>query len=109
MKILNRQVIPKVNTKWYDLGLELLDDEYERELDMIDKDYRKDGSKMCCQKMFTRDDASWNQLIEAMRTIELNSVASDIEQQLVQGECVLVLELRSANQYRQINTKARQT
>jgi len=36
----------------------------------------------------TRDDASWDQLIEAMRTIELNSVASDVEQLLVQGEYV---------------------
>jgi len=32
----------------------------------------------------TRDNASWDQLIEAMRTIELNSGASDVEQLLVQ-------------------------
>jgi len=90
MKILNKHVIPKVNTKWYDLGLELLDDEYAGELETIHKDYRNDGSKTCCQKMFskwleTRDDASWDQLIEAMRTIKLNSIASDVEQLLVQG------------------------
>ena len=91
MKVLNRHVIPKVDTKWYDLGLELLDDEYDRELETIDNDYRNNGSKICCQKMFskwleTRDDACWVQLIEALRTIELNSVASDVEQLLVQSE-----------------------
>ena len=91
MKVLNRNVIPKVNTKWYDLGLELLDDRYVGELDTIHKDYRNDGSKTCCQKMFskwleTREDASWDQLIEAMRTIELNSTASDVEHLLAKGE-----------------------
>ena len=96
MKVLNRHVIPKVSIKWYDLGLELLEDEYEGELETIHKDYKADGSKTCCQKMFskwleTRDGASWDQLIEAMRTIELNNVARDIEQLLVQGECVLMI------------------
>ena len=97
MKILNKHVIPKVNTKWYDLGLELLDNEYAVELDTIREDYRN-NIKTCCQKMFskwlvTRDDASWDQLIEAMRTIELSSIASDVEQLLGQGQhlCMCVL------------------
>ena len=88
MKILNKHVISKVYAKWYDLGLELLDDKYAGELDIM---HRNDGSKTCCQKMFskwlkTRDNASWDQLIEAMRTIELSSGASDVEQLLVQSE-----------------------
>jgi len=95
MKVLNKHVIPRVSTKWYDLGLELIDDKYETELETIRTDYRNDGSKMCCQKMFskwleTRDDASWDHIIEAMRNIELNSVASDVEQLLVQGECMVI-------------------
>ena len=34
------------------------------------------------------DNASWDQLIQAVKNIELNDVASDIEQLLLQGEYV---------------------
>ena len=49
---------------------------------------------MCCRKMFSKwsetqsDNASWDQLIQAVKNIELNNVASDIERLLLQGEYV---------------------
>ena len=92
MKDLNRHVIPLVTSRWYVLGLELLETQYERELDTIEKDSKVDGAKTCCRKMFSKwletqsDNASWDQLIQAVRNVELNDVANDIEQLLLQGE-----------------------
>ena len=94
MKDLNKHVIPLVATKWYDLGLELLETKHERELDTIEKDSKVEGAKTCCRKMFSKwletqsDNASWDQLIQAVKNIELNNVASDIEQLSLQGEYV---------------------
>ena len=94
MKDLNKHVIPLVAIKWYDLGLELLETKHERELDTIEKDSKVEGAKTCCRKMFSKwletqsDNASWDQLIQAVKNIELNDVASDIEQLLLQGEYV---------------------
>ena len=94
MKDLNKHVIPLVATKWYDLGLELLETKHERELNTIEKDSKVEGAKTCCRKMFSKwletqsDNASWDQLIQAVKNIELNDVASDIEQLLLQGEYV---------------------
>ena len=99
MKDLNRHMIPLVATRWYDLGLELLETKHERELDTIEKDSKVEGAKTCCRKMFSKwletqsDNASWDQLIQAIKNIELNNVASDIEQFLPQGECVTALVL----------------
>ena len=94
MKDLNKHVIPLVATRWYDLGLELLETKHERELDTIEKDSKVEGTKTCCRKMLSKwlesqsDSASWDQLIQAVKNIELNNVANDIEQLLLQGEYV---------------------
>ena len=94
MKDLNKHVIPLVATRWYDLGLELLETKHERELDTIEKDSKVEGMKTCCRKMFSKwletqsDSSSWDQLIQAVKNIELNNVANDIEQLLLQGEYV---------------------
>ena len=84
MKDLNKYVIPKVAMKWYDLGLKLLNSRQEL-LETIEKDFLKDGSEICCRKMFIKwlgtCDASWEELIEA---------AIAIEQLLSQGKCTVV-------------------
>ena len=91
MKDLNKHVVPLVAARWYDLGLELLETRYERELENIEKDNKVDGTKTCCRKMFIKwletqpGSASWGQLIEAVAIIKLNDVVTDIEQ-LLQGE-----------------------
>ena len=95
MKDLNKHVIPLVAPRWYDLGLELLETKHERELDIIETNYRNDAVT-CCRKMFSKwletqsgDSASWDQLIQAVKSIEVNNVANDIEQLLLQGEYVI--------------------
>jgi len=81
-------VLPLVCTRWYDLGLELLDPKYEGELDTIEKDNKLEGAKTCCQKMFNlwlenqSDTASWDQLIKCVRKIQMNHAASEIEKLL---------------------------
>ena len=92
MKDLNRHVITLVATRWYDLGLELLETKHEKELDTIEQDNKVEGAKTCCRKMFSKwleaqyDSATWDQLIQAVKNIELNNIANDIEQLLLQGE-----------------------
>ena len=89
IKLLNKLVKKSVATKWYDLGIELLDDESLKALDEIQKNNPRDTS-MCCTKMFQlwlerQPDASWRQLIQALRepNIELNELANTIEQKLI--------------------------
>ena len=76
--------------KWHDLGIELLDCSDVGELDIIEAEHPSDLNK-CCTKMFNlwlkkQPEASWNQLMEALRQpgIELGTSASKIEQMLLQ-------------------------
>ena len=90
-------VIPRVNTNWYNLGLQLLDPKYENELDTIEADTRNDAATSC-RKMFSKwlntdELASWDKLIIALGIIQLNKVANDIEQLLLQGEYVMHLSI----------------
>ena len=83
-------VIPSVATRWYELGLVLLDTNYHNELTIIEADVRNDAAT-CCRKMFckwlnTDELASWDKLIKAVRIVQLNNVANDIEQLLLQDE-----------------------
>ena len=90
MKDLNKRVIPWVAKRWYDLGLELLETEYTRELDNIEANKTVAGVKICCRQMFskwleTKSNANWGQLIQAIKNIELNSAATYIEE-FIRGE-----------------------
>ena len=85
-------VIPSVATKWFEIGVVLLDPKYQNELNTIEIDTRNDAAT-CCRKMFSKwlntdQLASWDKLIKALRIVQLNYVASDIEQSLLQGEYV---------------------
>ena len=89
MSKLKKHVVPLVGTKWYYLGLELLETKYKIELNVIEEYYR--NVRVCCKKMFsiwlnTDELASWDKLIIALRNVQLNYVASDIERLLLQGE-----------------------
>ena len=89
LKDLVNRVLPHVAVKWYDLGLELLDPVNEHELEIIEKDVR-DDAKMACRKMFKKwldsdEEASWEKVIQALRDIELDEVAHNIEEHLQQG------------------------
>ena len=85
-------VIPSVATRWYELGLVLLDTEYHNELTIIEADTRNDAVT-CCRKMFSKwivtdELASWDKLVKAVRIVKLNNIANDIEHLLLQGEYV---------------------
>ena len=85
-------MIPSVATGWYELGLVLLDTKYQNELTIIEDDVRN-NAVTCCRKMFSKwlntdELASWDKLIKAVRIVQLNNVANDIEQLLLQGEYV---------------------
>ena len=85
-------VIPSVAAKWYELGVVLLDPKYQNELNTIEADTRNDAATSC-RKMFSKwlntdELASWDKLIKTLRIVQLKNVANDIEQLLLQGECV---------------------
>ena len=85
-------VIPSITTKWFEIGVVLLDPKYQNELSTIEVDTRNDAAT-CCRKMFSKwlntdELASWDKLINALRIVQLNNVAGHIEQLLLQGEYV---------------------
>ena len=88
MRDLNRYVRPSIATKWYNVGLQLLDD--KSTLDTIVEWNSPVDVEKCAAAMFRlwlerTPDASWNQLIEALRVINLYSLASKIEGMLSKG------------------------
>ena len=83
-------MVPLVKASWFNLGLQLLDPKYDSELNAFEADTRNDAATSC-RKMFdkwlsTDELASWDKLIKALRIVQLNNVASDIEQLLLQSE-----------------------
>ena len=85
LRDLSNHVIPDVANKWKYLGIQLLDPEHQRELDTIEVNHSQDV-KECCLSMLKKwldatEDASWNQLLEALRSrsVDLNTLANQIE------------------------------
>ena len=79
-----RSYIP---TKWYDLGLELLDQEDEQELNVIKSDKHGDLEKFT-NKMFElwlsrKPSANWNDLVRALTDIKMNDLATKIKEMLM--------------------------
>ena len=81
-------VIPYVTPRWYVLGLKLLREEQESQLDVIMLNHAGDN-QMCCKEMFwywlrANTDTTWVQLIEALRSpiVELPVVAANLEKML---------------------------
>ena len=90
LKLLNKYIRKDVSTKWHDLGLELLEQDDEENLNEIEANNSNDVSK-CCKEMFRLwlrkcTNATWNQLIQALKEIELNNLAAKIEGMLVPTE-----------------------
>ena len=70
-----------VTTKWYDIGLELLDS-HTATLNVIKANHPNDVDE-CCTEMFnkwlgSKPNANWSQLIVALNGIGLNTVAENI-------------------------------
>ena len=86
-KYLNEYVRGKVcaagANKWRDLGIVLMGQDAVPSLDVIRLIYPNDVEE-CCSIMFTRwrqrtPTASWKQLIEALKEVELTQLASELE------------------------------
>ena len=92
LRDLYRHVTIKAAHKWRDLGIQLLKYDPIRTSDMIAADNPHDVVS-CCEHVFQRwletsADASWNQLIIALRspTVQLDSFADELEQ-MMSKEC----------------------
>ena len=90
LKYLNRHVMKPVGSKWYNLGIDLLESDDVEELSKIRSQYPTDINT-CCIEMFQlwlrkQPTASWNQLIDSLRqpSIDLNHLANEIEQMFLQ-------------------------
>ena len=87
---MSKHVRKEVSSKWHDLGLELLEKEDEEKLNEIKKNNPGDVSE-CCKEMFQLwlkkcTNATWNQLIQALKEVELNNLATTIEGMLIPTE-----------------------
>ena len=90
LRYLNKYVRTEASTKWHDLGLELLKTEDEGKLNEIKKNNPQDNGE-CCKQMFQfwlekYPEATWNQLIQALRVYGLNQLASKINRMLQNTE-----------------------
>ena len=80
----------EISKNWFDLGVELINDS-ANELNNLQENHPKDAEK-CCSKMFQLwlkkcSEATWNQLIKALRVlgIEMFELANKIESMLLMG------------------------
>ncbi|XP_065884306.1 uncharacterized protein [Dysidea avara] len=83
------KLVPLVSTKWYDLGLMLLDPVQLRLLQETEEQ-NKQFAFPYCQMMLSKwlhmfNAATWYQLIKAARSIKLKDIADSIEFLLLQG------------------------
>ena len=86
--------ISGVAAQWYDLGVQLLDNATGI-LDVIRAD-NPNGANKCCTIMFEKwlklkPDATWNQLVTALKTVGLNSSADNLTLQLTGGNNIVEL------------------
>jgi len=90
LKQLNKVITnePGVATKWYKLGLELLDSN-TAVLDVIETNQPSDDDR--CIRMFKKwlemkPDASWSQLVVALNNIGLKTAAENVHQNNMSNE-----------------------
>ena len=88
LKDLYERVVPSVADKWRDIGVQLLHPTLvdDRVLDVIAADHPHSVEE-CCKSMFekwleTQKDASWKELLEVIKKIELHSIADKLEKEL---------------------------
>ena len=71
---------------WRDLGIELMGQESADKLDVMKVDYGNVTER--CSAMFvlwrqTQPKANWNQLIQALKEVKLNTLADEIDKMLL--------------------------
>ena len=83
LKELHRYVRPEVASQWYDLGVELLNHDQAKRLEVIKCD-NPGLSETCCTEMFkywlqVDVDASWNKLLKALKHTGYNTLADKLK------------------------------
>jgi len=78
-----------IATRWYDLGVELLDSN-TAVLDVIKTSHQRDDDR--CSDMFKtwiemKPDACWNLLVVALNGIGMNAAAENIQHSKIKGMC----------------------
>ena len=91
LKDLHDHVVSQVAHKWKDLGVQLLRSDQQNELNIVEADHRC-NSRECCKRVFeiwlnTTADATWDQLIAAIRGVGLNNFASELNEFIRNTEC----------------------
>ena len=85
LKDLHNLVVPRVANKWYELGIQLLNESQLPRLDEIRATHSNDRREGCVEMLKCwlniNPGASWDNLINALRTpvLELLATADDIE------------------------------
>ena len=83
-KLQQTKIITAVGSKWYELGIELLNEDQLTQLDII----RANNHEVtrCCSELFrfwlsSHSTATWQNLVEALKApgVELNDVAATVE------------------------------
>jgi len=77
----------EIATKWYELGLQLVDS--DKVLKVIEADHHNDVNT-CCRIMFDKwlektSDASWSQLVAALDTINMKAAADAVSKLFKSG------------------------
>ena len=91
LKLLQDHVIPRVASKWHELGIELYKDDDVSRLDTIRKQCPGDFEKACTEMLSywrqAYENATWNRLIKALKAkgLQLNANALDIMRDVVEG------------------------
>ena len=93
-------MIPFVATKWYEIGIELLDENKESELEVIKAKCGTDVKK-CCLEMFiywrnSHTGANWYHVVKALKSpaVNLKTVAAVLEKKFsINGTYAFVIFL----------------
>ena len=77
----------EITTKWYELGLELVDS--NKDLKVIETDNPR-STNTCCRVMFEKwlektPNASWSQLVTALDNIKMNTAADAVRKLFKSG------------------------
>ena len=88
LKLFNRNIRNKIATRWYDLGVELLNEEQLSMLNNIAEN--KPDVQSRCSALFNYwlsvdTGASWNKLIEALNKINEHCLAEKIKREILNG------------------------
>ena len=88
-EIIDCNIRDQVAVYWYDLGVQLLPDNPQVQLDII-KVNNPTNAQACCTEMFKYwlqvvTKSSWSKLIEALKHINKNHLAESISREILQG------------------------